>query len=105
VVIRTDLSDYSAALRHVGRYMRIENGAEYDLMSLARAPRHEAYKDIRTRTENKRVEKQVATSVRLAKQRSTRLGRSDKHQVRIEENEKKQTKPHAAACLQTAGDT
>jgi hypothetical protein len=58
-VIGTDLS-YCVASRHVSRYMRNENGAEYDLRSLARAPpRREAYKDIRTSaegTENKRVE-------------------------------------------------
>jgi hypothetical protein len=36
--------------------MRIENGAEYDLVALARAPlRREAYKDVCTRAENKRV--------------------------------------------------
>jgi hypothetical protein len=36
----------------VSRYMRNENGAVYDLRSLARAiPTREAYKDIRTSAE------------------------------------------------------
>lgn len=58
-VIRTDLLYFFATSRHVERYTRRENGAEYDLRSLARAlPGREVCEDIRTRakvTENTRV--------------------------------------------------